>query len=35
MVFQVIVPSQLRSFAIGRHRLEFVYQIRADFVSVN
>lgn len=35
MVFQVIVPRQLRSFAIGRHRLEFVYQIRADFVSVN
>ena len=35
MVFQVIVPRQLRNFAIGRHRLEFVYQIRADFVSVN
>jgi predicted transcriptional regulator of viral defense system len=35
MIFQVIVPRQLRSFAIGRHRLEFVYQIRADFVSVN
>lgn len=35
MIFQVIVPRQLRSFAIGRHRLEFVYQISADFVSVN
>lgn len=35
MIFQVIVPRQLRSFAIGRHRLEFVYQIQADFVSVN
>lgn len=35
MVFQVIVPRQLRNFAIGRHRLEFVYQTQAAFVSVN
>ncbi len=35
MVFQIIVPKQMRDFEIGRHRLEFVYQIRADFSSVN
>jgi predicted transcriptional regulator of viral defense system len=35
MVFQVIVPKQMRDFEIGRHRLEFVYQIRADFSGVN
>lgn len=26
MVFQVIVPKQLRTFDIGRHRLQFIYQ---------
>ncbi len=31
MVFQVIVPKQMRDFEIGRHRLEFIYQVRADF----
>ena len=35
MVFQVIVPKQLRNFEIGRHRIEFVYQIPADFAAVN
>lgn len=35
MVFQVIVPKQMRDFEIGRHRLEFVYQIPADFGHVN
>lgn len=35
MVFQVIVPKQMRSFAIGRHRLEFVYQSPAAFAKVN
>ncbi len=35
MVFQVIVPAQMRSFEIGRHRLEFVYQNPADFDLVN
>lgn len=35
MVFQVIVPKQMRSFEIGRHRLEFVYQRSAAFAKVN
>lgn len=35
MVFQVIVPKQMRSFEIGRHRLEFVYQNPAAFAKVN
>ncbi|TAM12926.1 MAG: hypothetical protein EPN72_11915 [Nevskiaceae bacterium] len=35
MVFQVIVPKQLRSFEIGRHRLEFIYQSPAAFAKVN
>lgn len=35
MVFQVIVPKQMRHFEIGRHRLEFVYQAPADFDKVN
>ena len=25
MVFQVVVPKQLRDFEIGRHRLQFLY----------
>lgn len=35
MVFQVIVPKQMRSFEIGRHRLEFIYQSPAAFAKVN
>ncbi len=35
MVFQVIVPKQTRSFEIGRHRLEFVYQNPSAFGKVN
>lgn len=35
MVFQVIVPKQMRDFEIGRHRLQFVYQIPVDFDNVN
>lgn len=35
MVFQVIVPKQLRPFEIGRHRLEFVYQTPDAFHQVN
>ena len=27
MVFQVVVPRQLRDFEIGRHRLQFLYQM--------
>ena len=35
MVFQVIVPKQLRAFDIGRHRLQFVYQAPAAFLKTN
>lgn len=35
MVFQVIVPRQLRDIAIGRHRLQFLYQAPTTFVRVN
>lgn len=35
MVFQVIVPKQMRSFEMGRHRLEFVYQNPSAFAKVN
>ena len=35
MVFQIIVPKQLRSFDIGRHRLQFVYQRPDAFAEVN
>jgi predicted transcriptional regulator of viral defense system len=35
MVFQLIVPRQMRGFEIGRHRLEFVYQSPAVFGQVN
>lgn len=35
MVFQVIVPKQLRAFEIGRHRLQFIYQIPAAFSKTN
>lgn len=35
MVFQVVVPKQLRDFEIGRHRLQFLYQTPETFASVN
>jgi predicted transcriptional regulator of viral defense system len=35
MVFQVIVPKQLRAFEIGRHRLQFIYQVPAAFAKTN
>lgn len=35
MVFQAIVPKQLRAFEIGRHRLQFVYQTPAAFSKTN
>ncbi|MGN8198574.1 type IV toxin-antitoxin system AbiEi family antitoxin domain-containing protein [Salinisphaera sp. RV14] len=35
MVFQVIVPRQMRSVEMGRHRLEFVYQNPSAFAKVN
>ncbi|HEX7325237.1 MAG TPA: type IV toxin-antitoxin system AbiEi family antitoxin [Rhodanobacteraceae bacterium] len=35
MVFQVIVPKQMRGFEIGRHRLEFIYQRPTTFAKVN
>jgi len=35
MVFQVVVPKQLRGFEIGRHRLQFIYQASPAFAEVN
>ena len=35
MVFQVVVPKQLRSFEIGRHRLQFLYQAPETFEQAN
>ena len=35
MVFQVIVPRQLRDFEIGRHRLAFSYQAPKLFAQAN
>ena len=35
MVFQLIVPKQLRAFDIGRHRLQFIYQAPAAFAKTN
>jgi predicted transcriptional regulator of viral defense system len=35
MVFQVVVPRQLRDFEIGRHRLQFLYQMPEAFGQVN
>lgn len=35
MVFQVIVPRQLRDFDLGRHRLQFLYQVPTIFSQVN
>lgn len=35
MVFQVVVPKQLRDFEIGRHRLQFIYQALDAFSKAN
>lgn len=35
MVFQVIVPRQLRGIELGRHRVEFLYQAPASFAKAN
>lgn len=35
MVFQVVVPKQLRGFEIGRHRLQFIYQAPRAFAESN
>ena len=35
MVFQVLVPRQLRDFNLGRHRLQFLYQGPEAFAQVN
>lgn len=35
MVFQVVVPKQLRDFEIGRHRLQFIYQTPKAFSLLN
>ena len=35
MVFQVVVPRQLRDFDLGRHRLQFLYQAPTIFSQVN
>ncbi|HEB87532.1 MAG TPA: hypothetical protein ENI68_11030 [Gammaproteobacteria bacterium] len=35
MVFQVIVPKQLRAFEIGRHRIQFIYQTPETFAKIN
>src|SRR3972149_3763938 len=35
MVFQVVVPRQLRDFELGRHRLQFLYQIPRVFAQTN
>jgi len=35
MIFQVIVPKQLRALEIGRHRIQLIYQSPAAFAEVN
>jgi len=35
MVFQVVVPKQLRGLEIGRHRLQFIYQAPHAFAEAN
>jgi predicted transcriptional regulator of viral defense system len=35
MVFQVVVPRQLRDVVMGRHRLQFLYQRREAFAQLN
>ena len=35
MVFQAIVPKQMRVLTIGRHQLQFVYQAEEAFIKTN
>lgn len=35
MVFQIVAPKQLRNIAIGRHRVQFLYQAPKAFAKVN
>lgn len=35
MVFQVIVPKQMRAFELGRHRIQFIYQTPDSFTQTN
>ena len=35
MIFQIVVPRQLRDFDLGRHRLQFIYQMPEAFAQVN
>ncbi len=35
MVFQVVVPKQLREFDLGRHRIQFIYQTPKVFSETN
>ena len=35
MVFQVVVPRQLRELSVGRHRLQFLFQTGQVFSAVN
>lgn len=35
MVFQVVVPRQLRDLNVGRHRLQFLFQSKQVFSAVN
>jgi len=35
MVFQVVVPRQLRDLNVGRHRLQFLFQTQQVFSAVN
>lgn len=35
MVFQLVVPKQLRSFEAGRHRIQFIYQKDYAFNEIN
>jgi predicted transcriptional regulator of viral defense system len=35
MVFQVVVPRQMPAVALGRHRVEFIYQAPAAFARAN
>jgi len=35
MVFQVIAPRQIRSFDVGRYRVQFIYQAPDAFTQVN
>jgi len=35
MVFQVVAPRQMRAIALGRHRVQFIYQEPAAFARTN